>query len=425
MNHDTKNHDMNVEYYLLCKKISQSEKKIPPITKHGKLQILYEDLVQSFSSPMPNLPKQSPSFTDGKYFHLIPTEIQSHIPKLKSLSQYTFVTPGGRNITVCIACYHDYDQEHADMVQQIYSWFCFLEKHARPICSKNLTVYLYLTKYTKILPKTKKTEITEINVNSGFTIPCPQENNEIYIYRYEEWFKVFLHETIHAMGIDFSWYRNQTPIEVILQKEFTGVQSTQWNVSECYTEVWAEICNILIQVYRITKKPKFAQIQSIVQTALMYESCWSRIQCSKVLQQYGITYQELKGDASTTLDLPKISSSLPNPSVLRTYGVASNTKIYQETNTSVFTYYVLKSVLMTHLDSFLDWCILASSHNPILFSNLFDDKNTIESNMISFGNLLVKLSRETDSSLTIVSEELFNTKKPSLATNSMRMSLWG
>uniref|UniRef100_A0A6C0HWC3 Uncharacterized protein n=1 Tax=viral metagenome TaxID=1070528 RepID=A0A6C0HWC3_9ZZZZ len=404
MDHDTKNHDMNVEYYLLCKKINQSEKNVPPITKHGKLQILYEDLVRSFSRPVIHLPKTE-QFQDSKYFRLIPTEIRSHIPVLKSRSQYTFTTPGGRNITVCIACYHDYVQEHADMVQQIYSWFCFLEKHARPICSKNLTVYLYLTKCTKILPKTKNTEISEINVNSGFTIPCPQYDNEIYIYRYEEWFKVFLHETIHALGIDFSWYRNQAPIENILRKEFTGVQTTQWNISECYTEVWAEICNILIQVYRITKKPKFAQIQFIVQTALMYESCWSRIQCSKVLQhyecgnaysegrrrspeEYGIKYQELKGDV----------------------------KVYQETDTSVFTYYVLKSILMTHLDLFLDWCSQASLNNPMLFTKIFDDEKTIESRMISFGNFLVQMSGEMDHHLT---------KKNVFSMNSMRMSLWG
>jgi hypothetical protein len=217
-----------------------------------------------------------------------------------------------------------------------------------------------------------------------------------------------LHETIHALGIDFSWYRNQAPIENILRKEFTGVQTTQWNISECYTEVWAEICNILIQVYRITKKPKFAQIQSIVQTALMYESCWSRIQCGKVLQHYGIMYQEIKGN---TAGKPE--------------ALAEGFVVYQETNTSVFTYYVLKTVLMTHLDLFLDWCSQASPNNPMLFTKIFDDEKTIESRMISFGNFLVQLSKKTGSSLTIVSEELTKTKKPSFATNSMRMSLWG
>jgi hypothetical protein len=390
MNHDTKYRDM--EYYLWCKKISQNEKNIPPITKHGKLQFLYEEFVQSFSSNPINLPKTT-SFPDGQYMNLIPTEIQSHIPELKSRSQYTFTTPGGRNIIVCIACYDDYDHEHADMVHQMYAWFCFLEKHTRPICSKKLTVFLYLTKYTKTLPKTNNIEITEINVNSGFTMPCPQGENEIYIYRYEEWFKVFLHETIHALGADFSWYKNQAPIVNILQKEFRGVQSTQWNISECYTEVWAEICNILIQVYRITKNPKFAPIQSIVQTALKYESCWSRIQCGKVLRFYGITYQELKGD----------------------------TTIYQETQTSVFTYYVLKCMIMTHLDLFLDW-MPTRSNRIILFSELFDNKHTIESHMTSFGHFLVQLSRNMESHLSFIIQEWNHPKK---CTFTMRMSLWG
>ena len=487
MNHVTKNHDM--EYYLLCKKINQSEKdafttfpaslrnstdlrsaseacnngvlasfacrglrssefssNIPPITKHGILKPLYEDLVQSFSRTVIDLPKTisfqtrsvaklpaelvvegfQPSDQDGKYMNLIPSEIRSHIPVLKSRSQYSFATPGGRNITVCIACYHDYSLEHADMVQQIYSWFCFLEKHARPICSKNLTVYLYLTKYTKTLPKTKNTELSEIHVNSGFTTSCPQHDNEIYIYRYEEWLKVFIHETIHALGIDFSWYRNQAPIENILRNEFTGVQTTQWNISECYTEVWAEICNILIQVYRITKNPKFAQIQSIVQTALMYESCWSRIQCCKVLQHYSIRYQELKDEVKASDENSYVRRTGEFRRDVGVFGKAREVETsYQETNTSVFTYYVLKCVLMTHLDLFLDWCSQALPNNPMLFTKIFDGEKTIESRMISFGNFLVQQSRKMDFYLTIVSEELTMTKKPSFAMNSMRMSLWG
>ena len=124
----------------------------------------------------------------------------------------------------------------------------------------------------------------------------------------------------------------------------------------------------------------------------------------------------------------------PNVDVRRTVALgddavnvveASDIKVYQETNTSVFTYYVLKSVLMTHLDLFLDWCFFTSSNNPILFSNLFDDEKTIEPHMISFGNFLVQQSKETDSYLTIVSDELSKTKKPSFAMNSIRMSLWG
>ena len=45
--------------------------------------------------------------------------------------------------------------------------------------------------------------LVQSHVNSGYTYTC-KENNEIVIYREEEWLKVLIHESFHAYGLDFS-----------------------------------------------------------------------------------------------------------------------------------------------------------------------------------------------------------------------------
>jgi len=441
----------NIKYYTLCKKIKNVEIN-PPSDHVSKLQPLYEDLAQYFSRSYTYDTKHHIGFKDGASFDYIPTEIKTYIPSLSNRVQYEFVTLGkmdkvhqqltseqallaekfgkmavmpssGRNIKLCIATDTSTTQEHSEILYLVNSWFCFLEKHVRPNCSKTLTVYLYFTDCTKTLPhraEKKPIELTQNNVNTGFTRAC-ELDNEIYIFRREEWFKVLIHESIHAMGVDFSWYTDQSPIESILKKEFTGVKIAEWNVSECYTEMWAEIMNVLIQVFLVTKKQNFSSVKDIVYNALYYESCWSHIQCSKILQYYGITYQEL----------------------------ISNKVVYQETETSVFSYYVLKCLLMCNIGLFIDWCgcgirsraednhaysegrrrspdeyeihRFSKKNDAVdLFSHIFDDETVIQKNMISFGKFLVQLSRDNQHSQQLNKIQHMNID----LGDSLRMSLW-
>ena len=419
-----------IKYYLLCKKIKHIVGKPETFVDVSKLQPMYEDLAQWFSRSDVVIKSKTMSFKDGVSFDYIPSEIQTHIPSLSNRVQYEFDTlgqmdkvhqqltskgashpeklgqrawtpSGGRNIKLCIAS-NTSQQEHSEIISLVYSWLCFLEQHVRKDCSKTLTIYLYLTDCTKKLPEKntniKPTELSQNNVNSGFTMAC-KLNNEIYIFRREEWFKVLLHESMHAMGVDFSWYKNQKPIESILQKKFTGVQIAEWNISECYTEIWAEIINVLIQVYLVTKKQSFYHVKQIVYTALYYESCWSHIQCCKVLKYYGITYQELLSNTNTT--------------------------VYQETKTSVFSYYVLKCLLICNIGLFIDWCAaqrLSDKKNDTayLFSYIFDNETIVLQNMISFGEFLVQLSQDNKHLQQLNSLQHM---KIDLG-DSLRMSLW-
>lgn len=68
---------------------------------------------------------------------------------------------------------------------------------------RGISQHLYLfNTVQKELPENKSEVIGPVNANTGYTYRC-EKNNEIVIYRQEEWFKVLMHETMHTFGNDF------------------------------------------------------------------------------------------------------------------------------------------------------------------------------------------------------------------------------
>jgi hypothetical protein len=60
------------------------------------------------------------------------------------------------------------------------------------------------------------------------------------LYRMEEWFKVFIHETFHCLGLDFSGMNVSNSNKQILQL-FPGCsRDMDVRVYETYCEIWAE-----------------------------------------------------------------------------------------------------------------------------------------------------------------------------------------
>jgi hypothetical protein len=111
---------------------------------------------------------------------------------------------------------------------KIYLWLNLLEKYAYVKCGTHLTSYIYLTPFKRRLPSFKVEKDTgnigsesytdyelyedeyshnnilrPVNVNGGVSDVCKTDAT-IIVYRKEEWFKVFIHETMHNYGIDFS-----------------------------------------------------------------------------------------------------------------------------------------------------------------------------------------------------------------------------
>jgi hypothetical protein len=371
---------------------------------------IQSDRTQTHTSPPPT------TFPEGEHFSaMVPSDIQSHIRSATRATQYqhSFTLPSGRTINLCIwfpssssSSSLQKSKHLSDMIHCIYAWFVFLDSRVtKPNCSKKLTIYLYMTQLTKKLPNnTPKQELSEINVNSGFTFSC-KEQNVIYVFRQEEWLKVLIHESIHALGIDFSWYvPGHATSTAHIQKIFTNVHSSQLSIFEAFTETWAELCVILLQVCIISQNEvydndadKQRDLELIIQNCLHYEQGWARIQCVKVLRYYGLTYQELFVQEE------------------------GKEKGYHETKTAVFSYYVLKCVLMHHLDAFLTWSTQISHGRG--FTYIFASDQEYRKNIDSFCAFLVKWAQDPTYQQVIRNVEE-KTKRMYLG-DELRMSLWG
>jgi hypothetical protein len=144
-------------------------------------------------------------------------------------------------------------------IMKIYMWLHVSKNYLDNntiTCSKTVHIYLFLTEHVKFLPsylgssKSKEKDtvmIDEIHANTAFTTGCTQEKTNIFVYREEEWFKVLIHETFHNLGLDFIDIDKpeiNTKIRNIFPVSVTDIRSY-----ETYTEMWAEILNMLFVVY--------------------------------------------------------------------------------------------------------------------------------------------------------------------------------
>ena len=126
-------------------------------------------------------------------------------------------------------------------VQMIISWIYSVVKYTDYNCGKNQLVDIYFTDYKKKFPKSSVITLGPINCNSGFSTVCA-ERNEITIFRSEEWFKVFLHESFHSFGLEPD---NSCEMQLSNYISDTLPIKSMVRVSESYVEVWARIINVV------------------------------------------------------------------------------------------------------------------------------------------------------------------------------------
>ena len=171
-----------------------------------------------------------------------PNKIREHIDELTILEiSYSF-SLFDRNIKFIFVVEEDGDiKNYNKYVDSMIMWLYILNEYASKICSKIFTVYLYFTKLEKKLPSSSIDILDEHNVNTAFTTTCPRDS-EIVIFRKEEWFKVFIHETFHNFALDFSDMNN---VDCHMHILSIFKVDSYVNLYEAYTEFWAEIINAL------------------------------------------------------------------------------------------------------------------------------------------------------------------------------------
>jgi len=346
------------------------------------------------------------NFPKGNNYEHTPNGIKEYISNMDKTVYLNEMQINGKTINIHLICKENKTIKCINSVtKKIFLWLSIALQYSPKKCSQNLDIYLYFTDLEKSLPKRGEI-IKEINANTAFTTFC-KPSTEITIFREEEWFKVFIHESFHCLGLDFSEFDNNGTNKKILS---IFPVSSDVRIFETYCEMWAEILNVMFMVFFSTKiKP--SSNDSIIdkmihktEDCMNQERIFSLFQCVKVLEFYGMDYCDLyeKNEKSH---------------ISRLYR-------YKE-NTQVLSYYILKSIYMFYVHDFIEWCI---KHNNYSL-NFNKSPKLLHRNMDEYCNFIQEhynRSEFVDNIKTI--ENWFDNANPNIMRNSelqtLRMSLY-
>ena len=251
-----------------------------------------------------------------------PEIVRKHIDEL-TMSELTYTfSLYGRNIKIHFIVEDDNVELQLETynkhVDSIIMWLYILNQYASKQCANSLVIYLYFTSLEKRIPNSNIFILDEINVNTAFTTTCPKDS-EIVVFRKEEWFKVFIHETFHNFALDFSDMNNNDAHKCIL--DIFKVNSNV-NLYEAYTEFWAEIMNALFcSFFSLKNKNDIDDFLSNAEFFINFERTFSFFQLVKTLDFMGLTYKDLYSETERSRMLRE--------------------NLYKE-KTNVLSYYIIK-----------------------------------------------------------------------------------
>lgn len=366
----------------------------------------------------------------------IPTSIVTYIKeKFTYILTYSFRINETRSAKVNFIIFEDSIYEinnikkksasyFKNAVLKIYLWLKIASKYAAKECAPILECFIYLTPFKRSHPlfskeKEKENEnkqdayedyeeyeelyhhvniqrdadigvLKPIHINGGVSDLC-KPSGHVIVYRKEEWFKVFVHETMHNYGLDFA-EMDISEANRLLHKIFTIQKSVK--LYESYCEIWARIMNVVFETYfDINSRAKFSSrttrknfIDNLklnenmggesgsatsIKSArnrkkfvkqfynyLQYESLFSLFQSIKILNYMGLDYNIITNCTDSNYIVAK--------------------KLYKE-ETNAFAYYIIVSILLSSFNNFILWCI-DNNTNIIQFKK---NKNNIN-NFVQF-----------------------------------------
>ena len=295
---------------------------------------------------------------------------EDHFPsfikvRIRELLKYVYnveFTIDKRNIKIFLFT-DDVKEINKKYIMMIIVWLKIVSKYSSNNCTQNLDIYLYLTDLQKKIPN--KGDLDVEHINSGFSMAGCLNKNQITIFRKEEWFKVFIHETIHAFNLHFDISINDIVNDSLKEKYNLNID---YCVFEAYCECWALLWNSMFHAY--LKCKSFDDFLNKFKSIYSAECRFTDNQCNKISKFIGFNSNLYKKD-------------------------------YSE-KTAVFSYFFLKRNLLFNIDKFLNFCSL--NNDPIL------NFKTNDENIKSF--------------LEIILIDTSNNNYIVLDDNSSRMSLF-
>lgn len=237
-----------------------------------------------------------------------------------------------------------------DCIMKIYLWLSIVQPYIRENCSKIMDIFIWFSSHKKKIDSNNKI-LGTLHVNSAFTTSC-QTSTQICLYRKEEWFKVFIHETFHNLGLDFSDVDHKQN-DILMTKLFNIENSnSSFRIYESYCEVWAEILNgFFVSFFQCENE---SACKNKFNKYMQKQIGFSVFQLVKILKYYHSNYSEFINKKTPIVKFKE--------------------------NTYVFSYYIVKTILLFHSVDFEKWC---QDNNVNIFQ--FDRKNQ---NVLKYGRLI-------------------------------------
>lgn len=284
----------------------------------------------------------SSSVVRGSYFDSIDPEIRTIIESSNTYSvrailkvgirtyNMFFVFPMAQN-NISISVRNKCLKYVNAFIKRAHIWLNIASHYACPKCSTVVNVYLYLISHKKETPKMALQPVDKVHINTAFTTPC-MEHTEIVLFRREEAFKVFIHESFHNLGLDFSAFENVNKRAEQIVRSVFHINASEMPIYECYTEMWAEIINIIVaDIVAHPRRRGFETAWLAIVRQINMERRFTMFQVAKLLYHNNMTYDDLLRPGNKYCE-----------------------------KSSAFCYFVLKSLLLFRCDAFLDWC---AKHN--------------------------------------------------------------
>jgi len=168
--------------------------------------------------------------------------------------------------------------------------------NVRNSCNINgLEINIFMTHFAKQLELNSNQVLGKNNINSGLTYPC-LKTGEIYIYRKHEFFKVFIHETMHSYNVDkllhtnynFNSYYQSLIRTFNINKNANSYSKIGLN--ESITEFWTFIIHVFTYCYYNSND--FNKLIEIFERFYKREIIHSTFQVAKILHANNINYVE-------------------------------------------------------------------------------------------------------------------------------------
>jgi len=334
-------------------------------TMHKVLEGLYLDMQHAFSEcrlshldpvvktvdSRRSLPMPSGFSGSSDY---LPDEIRDHILNEPGVAVTYSFSAGDRNV---ILHFVEFNQQPAQLnmnmkalqahARRVCALVHLVSRHAsRSTCSSTLRIYIYLTDFEKRFPMRKGETLDAEHANTGMSYHCAKDN-DVVVYRREEWFKVLIHELFHAFGLSFIDSDVPAGVHDAMQRALQRMYAISHpvRVYETYCEIWARILNAVFDCFTEEDNDNAhsahsAQLQlrifmECVLQRLHADAKFAHTQCGKLLHYMDLTHDALATPTSANRAL-----------------VAEK---YRE-NTNVFAYYVLTCVLLHSVDDYMVWC---------------------------------------------------------------------